>query len=295
MHSAPTSDRRKVLAGLTLAQLFFGLHYLAGKIVMRELAPASWAVLRAVGAGVVMVLVARLLGRRLSRRLDDWRVCAIAALFGVVLNQICFIEGLARTTATHSALINATIPVMTLAFSLALRRETFTLARLLALVLALSGVLLVIRPWHPAEGQGTPLGDLLSFANASSYSFFLVYAKRALDRLEPLVATAMTLLCGAVGITLFGLSSLMDEPLTTVSGSVWGWGLFIVLFPTVAGYFLNNWALVRVPPSAVAIFCYAQPVFVALLGFFLLGERPGWNTLAGAALIFSGITLSFRR
>ena len=30
------------------------------------------------------------------------------------LNQVLFIEGLARTTPTHSSLINATIPVNTL-------------------------------------------------------------------------------------------------------------------------------------------------------------------------------------
>jgi len=45
---------------------------------------------------------------------------ALYALFGVVINQSCFVEGLSRTTPIHSSIINTTIPVGTLTFAVLL-------------------------------------------------------------------------------------------------------------------------------------------------------------------------------
>src|SRR5271167_1215630 len=58
---------------------------------------------------------------RRSRR--DWASLGLAALFGVTLNQLFLIGGLARTSAAHTALIVALGPVMVLALSRLLRME----------------------------------------------------------------------------------------------------------------------------------------------------------------------------
>ncbi|MFN7965521.1 MAG: DMT family transporter [Acidobacteriota bacterium] len=288
------TERVRVVGALLSAQLFFGLHYLAGKIVMREIPAPAWAAMRAVGAAAVMLSLVALLRLPLPRRPRDWAACGFCAVFGVVLNQICFIEGLARTSATHSALINATIPVSALMFAIAARREQFSSYKGWALGFALGGVLLVIAPWRSGLGQASLIGDLLTLVNACSYAFFLVASKRLLASLDPFAATAATLVLGAIGVFAYGVGALIQVEPATISESAWAWGVFIVLFPTVAGYFLNNWALARIEPSKVAIFCYVQPVFVALIGWSLLGERVGLNALGGAVLIFVGVWLSFR-
>ena len=43
-----------------------------------------------------------------------WVGLGIASFFGVVLNQVLFTEGIARTTPEHSAVINAGIPTWTM-------------------------------------------------------------------------------------------------------------------------------------------------------------------------------------
>jgi len=37
----------------------------------------------------------------------------------------------------------------------------------------------------------------------------------------------------------------------------------------------------------VSVFAYAQPVFAYALGQALLGESPGWQGVAGAALLIA--------
>ena len=50
-------------------------------------------------------------------------------------------------------------------------------------------------------------------------------------------------------------------------------------------YFLNLFALKRVPASLVAIYIYVQPIVGALMAAAALGERPSLSTFVGGALI----------
>ena len=72
-------------AGLITVQILFGVHYLAAKVIVAELDPAAWAVLRSVTAAVVMLGLAVLLRRRLPAR-RDLLILGGCAVFGVTLN-----------------------------------------------------------------------------------------------------------------------------------------------------------------------------------------------------------------
>ena len=113
--------------------------------------------------------------------LRRWPGLGLAALLGIVLNQILFTEGLARTTPAHSAMMNATIPVWTMLFAVLLRQERFAARKLCAIALALAGVLTLI-DWGdllaPDRALGdVVVGDLLSLGNTTSFSLFLVYMR----------------------------------------------------------------------------------------------------------------------
>lgn len=288
-------DRAVVFASLTAVQVFFGLHYLAAKLVIQEVPPRSWALIRVVLAALVMAPAALLFRRRIPRGWGNLGGLAACSLFGVVINQVCFVEGLARTTVTHSAIINTTIPVWTLAFAVLGGREAVTSRKLLSLAVALAGVLLVLRPWTAIGSTSSPLaGDLLTLVNALSYSFFLVISKKVLERNNPVAATAALLVFGALGISVVGLPQLLQLDVAGLSSRTIWLGVFIVLFATVGAYLLNYFALSRSDSSLVALFIYLQPFIAALLGALVLGEQPGLWVLAGGALIFTGVFLAAR-
>lgn len=289
----PRSGRATVAGALVLVQLFFGLHYLAAKLVLEAIPPRAWAAIRVTSAAAVLLAVAAAL-RRLPRFAPaDLARLALYSLFGVTINQICFVEGLYRTTPTHSALINTTIPVGTLIFAVLMGRERLDARKLWAVGLSLAGVFLIIVPRGAVVfSVDTRTGDLLTLVNALSYSFFLVLSKRLLSRSDPLAATTVLLAFGAAGVLLVGGRSLSRVDFASVRPSVWALAAFIVLFATVAAYFLNYWALVRVDPSIVALFIYLQPAVAAGLSAVFLGERPGGSVLAGGALVFAGVGIS---
>lgn len=289
-------ERAAVAAALLAVQLFFGLHYLAAKLILAEIPPRAWASIRITAAAAILLGIVRGLGRRWPSSRADLRRLALYSVFGVVINQLCFVEGLKRTTPTHSALINTTIPVWTLLIAVFAGRERPSGRKLLALTVSLAGVLLVI--W-PSGGIGsaddTLPGDLLTLANSLSFSTFLVMSRDLLVRTDPLAATAVLMTFGAAGILLLGAGSLAAFDPSGVSGTTWALAVFVILFATVLTYVLNYWALARVESSVVALFIYVQPLVAAALSAALLGERPAPTVLAGGAMIFAGVFLALRR
>lgn len=288
------AERVRVIAALTLIQVLFGVHYLAGKIVLKEIPPSAWALMRVVGAAVLLLGVAGALGRSFPRAPRDLALLALFSFFGVALNQVCFVEGLSRTTAIHSAIINTLIPAWTLLFAVLLGRESPTTRKAASLFLAVVGVLLVIRPERATFSSATFVGDLLTMLNSMSYSFFLVVSKRTLQRVDALAATALMFAFGSLPIALFGGSALAQFDFGSVSGVAWCWAAFILLFPTAGAYVLISWTLARAEASLVALFVYMQPVIATILGIAFQHETLTTRTVAGALLIFAGVYLALR-
>ena len=75
----------------------------------------------------------------------EWLLLGLFALCGVAVNQVLFVEGLARTTAAHSALIMTMIPLLTIVFAVALGKERFSMQRAVGLAVALGGVWVLLR------------------------------------------------------------------------------------------------------------------------------------------------------
>ena len=288
------AERARLLAALLSIQILFGVHYLAGKIVLHEIEPRAWAVIRVGTSAILLVALATGMRRRFPRAPRDLAVLAVFALFGVAINQVCFVEGLSRTTAIHSAIINTLIPAWTLFFAVVLGRESISAVKGASLALALTGVLLVIRPERASLDSKSFVGDLLTLTNSISYSFFLVVSKRTMHRVDPFAATALMFVFGTLPIALFGGAALMRLDPGAVSTAAWAWAAFIVVFPTAAAYVLISWTLARAEASLVALFVYVQPIVATVLGIVFEGEHLTLRTMAGALLIFGGVFVALR-
>lgn len=288
-HPEDGSSRALVASALVAVQVFFGFHYIGAKIILAYLPPLAWATIRILGAVIVIVPLVLLSGKSWPRSLADHGRLALYALFGVAINQTCFVEGLSRTVPSHSSLINTMIPVATLAIALVMRRERATAPKLWGIALALCGVVYLMA--HSGRSfEGTVLtGDILTLINAISFSFFLVISKPILARYSSSVVTAMLLIYGSILITSAGAWDLAHADFAAVPAKAWWCGLGVILFPTVAAYGLNAWALKRVDSSIVALFIYVQPIIGSGLSVLLLGEKLTSGYFIAAALVFAGV------
>ena len=60
-------ERPAVVGALILVQVFFGLSYLASKVLLDFIPPRAWAVVRVVGAALILLAAVRLLRRPIPR------------------------------------------------------------------------------------------------------------------------------------------------------------------------------------------------------------------------------------
>lgn len=102
------------------------------------------------------------------------------------------------------------------------------------------------------------------------------------------VATAAQALFGGVGsVDDFGLR-----------GGTWWDALWLTAFHSItmfSGYWLRFFAVPRLSVVTYSILSYAGLLASYLFGLFFLGERPGWKSLIGAAMILvSGIFLNIK-
>ncbi|TDI31515.1 MAG: DMT family transporter [Acidobacteria bacterium] len=274
---------------LVVVQVLFGVHYFAAKIVLAEIPPLAWAGLRVAAAALFLLPLAFLIsGRRAVPRPADLARLAGLSLLGVVINQWAFVEGLSRTSITHSALINTGIPVLTLIFAVLMRQERANPGKLASIFLAMLGVLVLLRVDSMVLDRATR-GDLITLINATSFSLFLVLSRPLLTRLDPLMATGFLFAFGSLVLLPLGAPLWLRISPSTLQPATWLWGAFVVLGATVVAYSLNYLALRRMESSVVALFILLQPLLAASADVWVMGSKWTLRLSAATVLIGAGV------
>lgn len=276
---------------LVVVQIMFGTWPIFGKIALRSMSSASLVGFRILGAAIIFTLFQRKLGelRQLPKRVLAWII--LSSLLGVVLNQLLFVKGLSLTTVINATLLTTTIPVFTLAVSIVLGHDRASIRHFLGIGLAAAGVIYLVDPLRASISAQTTLGNILILANSLSYGAYIAVSRDLFKRYGALNMITWIFLVGALMTLPIAAHAWASDGLQSISLSVWLCVIYIVLIPTVGAYYLNAWALVRVPPSIVAVYIYLQPLFAFGLAPLVLGESWNSRTLVACVLIFAGVAV----
>lgn len=280
----------KVIVALVLVQVFFATLPIAVKIALRDLSSAALALLRVAGAAALFWVLHRVMVRERVRSWRDYGLLAVYSLFGVILNQLLYITALSLTTATAAQTLVTAGPAMTLLIAILAGRETGTPAKWLGIALAGSGALVLV---GVGLHEGSALGNLLALLNVACYSVFLVISRGLLRRYNALTVITWVFTFGVVGMLPWGLGAALRE-VGGMSTTTWVMMTYIVVFPSVAAYYLNTWALARAESSLVSTFVYLQPPMTAALAVPFLHEHVSWRMLPAVVLIFAGVGVAIR-
>ena len=232
---------RAVLVHLALltVSLLFGVNFLGMKLVLEEVPATTWALVRIGAATLVLVPLTPLLVRGRFRMPGRRTLLVLlpAGILGVGGNQLLFALGLERTTPSHSSILVACIPVLTLTFAAIAGHERATVAKLASIVLALGGalVLLGVDRWVLAGGgpsmSGDQLvGDLLTLANVTSYAIFLVWMRTLGRNVDAAVSTSICFVWSTLFMLAVAGPGLDPADLAPLAEpAILGWAVFAIL------------------------------------------------------------------
>lgn len=268
---------------------------MVGKIALRTIPSVSLVAFRVAGAALAFVVVGKLTGRLGRIKRADWALLIASSMLGVVLNQWLFVKGLSLTTVINASLLSTTIPIFTLLVGIVLRTDRASLRRVFGISLAAAGIIYLIGPDRADFSQSSRIGDLLIIINSLCYGAYIAISKDLVGRYSALTVIAWIFIVGCVPTVPVGAVALAQISVSEVSIAVWLAVLYIVLLPTVVVYYLNSWALARVPPSTVAVYIYLQPLIAFTMAPLVLGERLSWRVVVASVLVFAGVIVVTRR
>lgn len=288
-----TENERSIAPYLALigVQLSFGSFPVLGKIALTVIPPVGLVGFR-VGLTALIFVIVQSFRRRfwLKERIDYLKLFGISFL-AVTFNQLLFTTGLSLTKASNASLISVTIPIFALTAGYLLGTEMLRPIKVIGILIACTGVVLLIDPRNASFSSQTTLGDLLVVANSFCYGIYVAISKSIVTRVGAFRSIMWIFVFAAIFCVPLGAYSLRTVDFENVPSVIWLSVLYTAIIGTLVPYFLNAWALARVDPSTVAVFVYLQPVVGFMLAVTFLGEHVGLNFIAAAALVFVGLYL----
>ena len=255
--------------------------------------PLAFSSTRFAVAGMLFALLTY--GREGTFRLERRHAVLLlgAALVGIFLNQVAFVYAIDLTTASTTALIFGTLPVVTALVAYAFGIERLSRRVWVAAALSFGGVALVAVGGE--SGLSADLtGNLLAFVGAATWGLYSVAIVPLMRHYSPYRISAIALLVGAVPLILAGLPQLLEQD-WDLPALVWAGFVFAVLGPLVLTNVLWFTAIDRVGPSRATLVTNLQPFLAAVFAVVLLSETITVVQFAGGAAIGLSLLLARRR
>jgi drug/metabolite transporter (DMT)-like permease len=288
--------RTPALTAAFLANLIYGLNYVIAKGIMPVyLQPRSIILLRVSGAALVFSILYFSRNNQQVKPAHMLRL-AVAALFGVALNQIMFFEGLNLTSPINASIIMVGVPIIVLLLSSLFLNERLNMINISGVVAGFSGAAyLIYMSGNHGNNSSSLVGNLLILGNATSYSIYLVLVKPLFRYYEPLTIVSWVFLFGALYVLPVTLPIALKENWGDIPLNIWMSIAYVIVFTTIIAYFLNNFSLSHLSPAANSAFIYTQPLFASLVALFIGIDHLKPMHLLAALLIFAGVYLVSRR
>ena len=274
---------------LALAALW-GPSFLFIKVTVEEVSPFTLVLGRVGPAALVLYLILRQRSTSLPRFGLAWQHFAVMAFFGNALPFFMFSWGEQYIDSAPAAILNGTTPLFTIALAhFFLPDDRLTPTKLAGILLGFGGLVLLIGPSLIGGFQATTWGLLAVTVAAASYGVGMVYARKHLRGLPPLVAPTAQLLMATLYV--LPLSLFLEQPfrLPVPSWPVIGSWLALSLMGTALAFVLYYRIMEQTSATYLSMVTYLVPVFGVAAGVVVLGERLGWNAYLGCGLILLGV------
>jgi drug/metabolite transporter (DMT)-like permease len=220
--------------------------------------------------------------RKLGRR-----GIAAGALLGVLLAAGYALQtaGLERTTVSSTGFITGMYVVLTPLIALLLFRTRIGIAAWVGVAVATAGLAML-----SGVQAGSSTGDLLVLAGAAVYSLQIVLMERFAPRYDALAFTLVEMVAAFVG--LLAVAVALGDLSVPRGWTVWSALLVTGVFASALAFLVQTWAQRRTSATRTALAFTMEPVWAALFGYTLDGDRLGAWGWGGCAAIMTGIVLA---
>ncbi|KAJ4722664.1 WAT1-related protein [Melia azedarach] len=306
----------KPLFLMVLTQLGYTILYFITEASFNHgMNPYVYITYRHIVAGIVMFPFAYFLERKIRPKLTFalFVEIFILSLFGVGLTLNMYFASLRYTSPTFVASVVNTVSALTFVMAVVLRLEKLDvrnvrgIAKVLGTLVSLAGVTIMTIYKGPAmRNLGYPLihiqgnnaiqeqwlkGSILTVASCITWSIWFIMQAITLKR-YPAQLSLTTWMCflGAAQSAFF--TAIIEH-----NPAAWRIGFNIDFWSTIYGgvvvsgliIFIQLWCTEKRGPVYVTMFNPVSTILVAILAYFVFGEKLSLGSLVGAAIVIIGL------
>ncbi|EMI7061955.1 EamA family transporter [Providencia rettgeri] len=277
-------NRITVLGLTALAPIVWGSTYLVTTEMLPAGMPLTLAVLRALPAGLLLILVLR----KLPEGIWWLRVVVLGVLNFSLFWWLLFIAAY-RLPGGVAATVGAVQPLIVLFLSRWLLNNRLSAVSIMASIAGVFGVAILLLTPNAALD---PLGIIAGLAGAFSMAAGTVLSRRWQPPVSALTFTSWQLTAG--GLVLLPFAIIFEPALPTLSSlNLIGLG-YLTLIGGALTYALWFRGLAILGPSSVASLGFLSPVSAVVLGWFYLNQQLSTLQFIGMVVILLSVWASQR-
>ncbi len=278
---------------LSLAASMWGGMYVVSKYVLDYIPPLTLVWLRYVIAFVFLFVVLKSSelkkGNRTGMKKSDWFLIAWIGFIGYFLSIALQFIGTKLSDAHTGALITSATPAFIVVFARFVLREKLTARKLISVLLATCGVVIVIG-WNSKLGTYL-VGSILLVGAAITWALLSVYVKVASKRFSSLTITTYAVLFALVFTTPTMIWELQSNDVDFQNIFIIVGILYLGIVSTAGAFFLWNKGLELMDAGIGSLFFFFQPLVGSFLGWLLLNEKLNLNFFIGGFFIITGVVI----
>ncbi|MBI5715090.1 MAG: DMT family transporter [Chloroflexi bacterium] len=284
------------LSGFTAAAIWGGM-YVVSSYVFKSQAfePFTLLVLRLIIGVATLAPIAAWRGELHYTR-DQVRSLLGVGFVGYSISLGLQFVGTKLSGAANGALITSASPAFIVLFAFLILREQLTRFRIIALVLATVGVVIVV--FDPTQVQLGLWGNVILLGAALTWGLYSVLVKWVGAKGLSTLAITVMVLIGGLPLTIpLSIYEIATTPIdsTKINLVIIGGVLYLGVISTALAMFLWNKSFELLDASVASLMFFAQPVVGVALGAVLLGDTLGANFFIGGAMILLGVLIASKR
>jgi drug/metabolite transporter (DMT)-like permease len=288
-----------ILSALFLSTTAILIRYLTQNYDMPPLVLAVWRDVFVFASLLIIFLIFNRANLKLPK--NQIRYLVIYGFILAIFNSLWTISVAWNGAAVATVLVYSST-AFTAVLGLLFLKERLDLGKIIAVLLAFGGCLLVSGAYVPEVWQSNLFAILTGFLAGLSYAIYSLMGRSAAQRgLNPWTTLFYTFSFATLFLLLINFTGSGWIPGTMRTASdyfIYGkdmlaWGILFLLAagPTLLGFGLYNVSLKHLPASVVNLIATSEPVFTTVTAYFLLSEVLSILQITGSILVMGGVIL----
>ena len=270
--------------------VIWGSTYLLNKIAVLELPPFMLASIRFVIAGILIFIIAKLMGKSIAISWQQLKNTIIAGFLFLTFGNGVVVWALKFVDSGFAALEISAQPLIILLLMRVLQGKKIQMMSVIGVILGFIGIYILVSQKQIISQENSILGMLMIFACMLSWGYGSLFVGKADLPRNYFVNTGYQMLTG--GIMLLISSLLFGEEWS--SPLVWSTPvkysmLLLIIFGSIVAFTSFNYLLKVVSPEKVATSTYVNPIIALGLGWYFLNEQVTLQSIIAAIVLLTGV------